>query len=281
MDGYPFASHIRVRFADTDAQGVAHNSNYFIWFEVARVEFLERFAGGYQRLRDQGIESLVLESHAHFKSPAFFDDHPPLLLAPHLGLLDGEHRGCGERAEEIDIPLLEGPPSPPVDSHQRPDGIPLGAERHDEPRSLGHLAFHVLRCTRKPGLGGCVERANVADDAGTPTFVHGSADAVGDRLRQEQDARPVTAWTARVQATQDERSAALADGSHNCRISANQPAPSVGDEPPHRRRLLARQERLRDFDGRLEALMACDELDNAVGLADGGNRTLTCRHREA
>jgi acyl-CoA thioester hydrolase len=74
MEGYPFASHIRVRFADTDAQGVAHNSNYFIWFEVARVEFLERFAGGYQRLRDQGIESLVLESHAHFKSPAFFDD---------------------------------------------------------------------------------------------------------------------------------------------------------------------------------------------------------------
>ena len=74
MDGYPFAAHIRVRFADTDAQGVAHNSNYFIWFEVARVEFLERFAGGYQRLRDEGIESLVLESHAHFKSPAFFDD---------------------------------------------------------------------------------------------------------------------------------------------------------------------------------------------------------------
>jgi len=74
MDGYPFAAHIRVRFADTDAQGVAHNSNYFIWFEVARVEFLECFAGGYQRLRDEGIESLVLESHAHFKSPAFFDD---------------------------------------------------------------------------------------------------------------------------------------------------------------------------------------------------------------
>jgi len=74
MDDYPFAAQIRVRFADTDAQGVAHNSNYFIWFEVARVEFLERYAGGYQRLRDEGIESLVLESHAHFKSPAFFDD---------------------------------------------------------------------------------------------------------------------------------------------------------------------------------------------------------------
>jgi acyl-CoA thioester hydrolase len=74
MEGFPFAAQIRVRFADTDAQGVAHNSNYFIWFEVARVEFLEQYAGGYQRLRDEGIESLVLESHAHFKAPAFFDD---------------------------------------------------------------------------------------------------------------------------------------------------------------------------------------------------------------
>ena len=74
MEGFDFAAQIRVRFADTDAQGVAHNSNYFVWFEVARVEFLERYAGGYQRLRDEGIESLVLESHAHFRQPALFDD---------------------------------------------------------------------------------------------------------------------------------------------------------------------------------------------------------------
>ena len=74
MEGFNFAAEIRVRFAETDAQGVAHNSNYLVWFEVARVEFLERYAGGYQRLRDEGIESLVLESHAHFKQPAFFDE---------------------------------------------------------------------------------------------------------------------------------------------------------------------------------------------------------------
>jgi acyl-CoA thioester hydrolase len=74
VEGFDFAAQIRVRFADTDAQGVAHNSNYFVWFEVARVEFLERYAGGYQRLRDEGIESLVLETHARFLQPAFFDD---------------------------------------------------------------------------------------------------------------------------------------------------------------------------------------------------------------
>ncbi len=63
-----------MRFAETDAQGIAHNSNYLVWFEVARVEYLERFAGGYQRLRDLGIEALVLESHVRYLQPAKFDD---------------------------------------------------------------------------------------------------------------------------------------------------------------------------------------------------------------
>jgi acyl-CoA thioester hydrolase len=74
VEGFPFAADIRVRFHDTDAQGIAHNSNYFVWFEVARVEFLERYAGGYKRIRDLGYESLVLESHARFLQPARFDD---------------------------------------------------------------------------------------------------------------------------------------------------------------------------------------------------------------
>ena len=74
MEGFDFAAAIRVRFADTDAQGVVHNSNYLVWFEVARVGFLERHAGGYQRLRDLGIESFVLEAHVRFRQPAKFDD---------------------------------------------------------------------------------------------------------------------------------------------------------------------------------------------------------------
>ena len=74
MDGYSFSVPIRVRFADTDAQGVAHNSAYVVWFEVARVEYLRAFAGGYQALRDQGIEALVLESFCRYRIPARFDD---------------------------------------------------------------------------------------------------------------------------------------------------------------------------------------------------------------
>jgi acyl-CoA thioester hydrolase len=74
VHGFSFSTEVRVRFAETDAQGIAHNSNYLVWFEVARVEYLERFAGGYQRLRDLGIEALVLESQVRYIQPATFDD---------------------------------------------------------------------------------------------------------------------------------------------------------------------------------------------------------------
>ena len=74
MDGYAFTTTVRVRFADTDAQGIAHNASYLVWYEVARVEYLREYAGGYQALRDHGIEALVLESHCRYVVPAVFDD---------------------------------------------------------------------------------------------------------------------------------------------------------------------------------------------------------------
>ena len=84
MHGFSFATEVRVRFAETDAQGIAHNSNYFVWFEVARVDYLERYAGGYQRLRDTGIEAVVLETHIRYLVPAKFDDR----LLVHARCLD-------------------------------------------------------------------------------------------------------------------------------------------------------------------------------------------------
>ena len=74
MDGYPFTTKSRVRFAETDAQGVAHHAAYLVWFEVARVDYLARFRGGYPDLRAEGIEALTTESHVRYLSPARFDD---------------------------------------------------------------------------------------------------------------------------------------------------------------------------------------------------------------
>ena len=74
MEGFSFSTRVRVRFADTDAQGIAHNSAYVVWFEVARVEYLRTYAGGYQALRETGTEALVLESFCRYRVPARFDD---------------------------------------------------------------------------------------------------------------------------------------------------------------------------------------------------------------
>jgi acyl-CoA thioester hydrolase len=84
---FPFTTHVRVRFAETDAQGVVHNAVYLVWFELARVEYLERFAGGYPALREQGIEAFVTEAHVRYGAPARFDDR--LTLHARCGDLRG------------------------------------------------------------------------------------------------------------------------------------------------------------------------------------------------
>ena len=74
MNAFPFSTEISIRFAETDAQQIVHHAVYLVWFELARVEYLERFAGGYQALRERGYEALVLEAHARYVKPARFGD---------------------------------------------------------------------------------------------------------------------------------------------------------------------------------------------------------------
>ena len=74
MDGFAFSTDIRIRFAETDAQGIAHHASFVVWLEVARVAFLERFAGGYQAIRDRGIEALTTEVDVRYHRAAYFDE---------------------------------------------------------------------------------------------------------------------------------------------------------------------------------------------------------------
>jgi acyl-CoA thioester hydrolase len=72
---FNFSTEIVVSFAETDAQGIAHNAGYLVWFEVARIEYLRRFRGGYKVLREEGVDALTLEAYARYRSVARFDDH--------------------------------------------------------------------------------------------------------------------------------------------------------------------------------------------------------------
>ena len=71
---FRFETQVRVRFAETDAQAIAHHSVYLVWLELARIEYLERFRGGYPGLRETGIEALTTEVHVRYLVPARFDD---------------------------------------------------------------------------------------------------------------------------------------------------------------------------------------------------------------
>jgi acyl-CoA thioester hydrolase len=71
---FKFANEVTVRFAETDAQGVAHHAAYLVWFETTRIEYLRRFRGGYAELRAEGVDALTLEAYAHYAEAARFDD---------------------------------------------------------------------------------------------------------------------------------------------------------------------------------------------------------------
>jgi acyl-CoA thioester hydrolase len=86
---------VRVRFAETDAQGIAHHSVYLVWFELARIEYLERFRGGYPGLREEGIEALTTEVNVRYLAPARFDDRLALKVRA------GDLRGARFRFEYL------------------------------------------------------------------------------------------------------------------------------------------------------------------------------------
>jgi acyl-CoA thioester hydrolase len=74
MEGFSFSTDVRIRFAETDAQGIAHHASFVVWLEVARVAYLERYAGGYQAIRDRGIEALTTEVCLRYHRAAYFDE---------------------------------------------------------------------------------------------------------------------------------------------------------------------------------------------------------------
>jgi acyl-CoA thioester hydrolase len=74
VKGFRFSTDVRVRFAETDAQRIAHNATYLVWFEVARVAYLDEYTAGYRAFQDAGFEATVVETHVRYLTPAVFDD---------------------------------------------------------------------------------------------------------------------------------------------------------------------------------------------------------------
>ncbi len=74
MEGYRFRHDVRVRFAETDAQGIAHHASFVVWLEEARVAHLDAYAGGYRHIQETGIEALTTGVHLEYRASAGFHD---------------------------------------------------------------------------------------------------------------------------------------------------------------------------------------------------------------
>lgn len=76
-------ARLRVRYAETDQMGVVYHANYFVWFEVGRVELLRKLGFSYREMEqnDQCFIAVV-DARCRYKAPARYDDE--IVVRTHL-----------------------------------------------------------------------------------------------------------------------------------------------------------------------------------------------------
>ena len=68
------SSPVRVRYAETDKMGVVYHSNYLVWFEIGRTDWLRATGWTYRAMEEDGFQLPVIEAHCEYKQGARYDD---------------------------------------------------------------------------------------------------------------------------------------------------------------------------------------------------------------
>jgi len=102
--------------------GVAYHGGYFAWFEVGRTDLLRGRGLTYRELEHEGLRLPVIETHARFLRPAFYDD--TLEIRTELQDVSGARVTF---AYEVHRPGTEGPLATASTSHAAVD--PKGRPR--------------------------------------------------------------------------------------------------------------------------------------------------------
>ncbi len=67
-------TRFRVRYAETDQMGVVHHSNYVVWFELGRTDYMRDLGVSYARLEREGLFLAVAQIDIRYGAPARYDD---------------------------------------------------------------------------------------------------------------------------------------------------------------------------------------------------------------
>jgi len=66
---------LRVRYAETDQMGVVYHANYFIWFEVGRVELMRSLGIEYKRMEiEDDCHIVVVDVRCRYHASARYDE---------------------------------------------------------------------------------------------------------------------------------------------------------------------------------------------------------------
>lgn len=65
---------ITVRYAETDQMGIAHHSNYAVWFEAGRTDLIKASGMTYSDMEKHGVIVPLLSLECHYKKAAFYED---------------------------------------------------------------------------------------------------------------------------------------------------------------------------------------------------------------
>lgn len=74
LNKFKFFTGLKVRYEETDAMSVVYYGKYFIYFEVARTEYLKNIGYNYAEIEKEGYYFVVAESNCVYSSPARYDD---------------------------------------------------------------------------------------------------------------------------------------------------------------------------------------------------------------
>ncbi len=64
----------RVRYEETDRMGIVYHSNYIVWFDMGRTEFLRALGYAYSDLEKEGVWLPIIEVGCTYKNPAKYDE---------------------------------------------------------------------------------------------------------------------------------------------------------------------------------------------------------------
>ncbi len=67
-------SEVRVRYAETDAEGVVYYANHFVYMEVGRINFLRALGIDRTFWQRAGVGLVIAEASCGYRAPAHFDD---------------------------------------------------------------------------------------------------------------------------------------------------------------------------------------------------------------